>query len=104
MPKLGDAVGLSAIFQPLLPLPVHAHLKNNETFILPSQGCFNGVFLLLNKNADPECSGCSSVRSCRSEVAANTCCRSTGGTSIWFRGRGQGLGTEQKGVVENSSP
>ena len=33
MPKLGDAVGLSTIFQPLLPLPVHAHLENNETFI-----------------------------------------------------------------------
>ena len=28
---------------------------------------------VLNKNADPECSGCISVRSCRSAAAANTC-------------------------------
>ena len=28
---------------------------------------------VLNKNADPECGGCISVRSCRSAAAANTC-------------------------------
>ena len=85
MPKLGDAVGPSAIFQPLLPWPVNAHLKNNEMFILPSQGCFNGVSpfsctkksttarVTEYKNADPECSVCISVRSCRSAASANTC-------------------------------
>ena len=103
MPKLGDAVGLSAIFQPLLPLPVHAHLKKNETFILPSQGCFNGVFLFLAH-------GVLNKRQTRSVVAASVSgrvdpvLRQTHGTfprmrSIWFRECGQDLWTMCKGVV-----
>ena len=90
---------------------VLAHLKNNETFILPSQGCFNGVPLflaqkvqhckshgVLNKNADPECSGCISVRSCRSAAAANTLA-SPRMRSTWYRECGQDLWTMCKGVM-----
>ena len=68
MPKLGDAVGLSTIFQPLLPLPVHAHLENNETFILPSQGCFNGVFLFLAQKRPPLQESRSTQQECRPGV------------------------------------
>ena len=49
--RLGDAVGLSAIFQPGLAFAsemlIRKKKKKRDVAILPSQECFNGVFLFL---------------------------------------------------------
>ena len=45
-------------------------------------------------HADPECSGCSSVRSCHSETRATSTQRRV--ASVWFRERGQDLCTKGK--------
>ena len=48
-----------------------SHLKFSLCCTMKVQHCKSrGV---LNKNADPECGGCISVRSCRSAATANTC-------------------------------
>ena len=49
-------------------------------------------------NADPDCSGCISVRSCRSAAAANTLAFPRM-RSIWYRECGQDLWTMCKGVI-----
>ena len=52
---------------------VLAHLKNNETFILPSQGCFNGVplFFLHKKSSTAKVTEYSTRMQTRSVVAAS---------------------------------
>ena len=48
---------------------------------------------VLRINADPECSGCSSVRSCHPATAAHTCFHIANARRIWFRERGLDLRT-----------
>ena len=92
---------------------VPAHLANNETFILTISGMFPWCvpfFLhkkvqhckrhgVLDKNADPECSGCISVRSCRS-AAANPCNFSANAEHLFPRLRQGPLDNVQRSHVE----
>ena len=55
---------------------------------------------VLNKNADPECSGCISVRSCRSAAAANTRNFSANGEHLYPRVRPGPLDHVQRSRVE----
>ena len=55
---------------------------------------------VLIKNADPECSGCISVRSCRSAAAANTCNFSANAQHLVPRLRPGPLDNVQRSHVE----
>jgi len=58
---------------------------------------------VLNENADPKCGGCSSVRSCRSATAENTCYLSaTAGKAPGSADAARSSGSSS-GVAENSN-
>ena len=77
MPKLGDAVGLSTIFQPLLPLPVHAHLETTRRsfFHLRDVSMVFSFFFCTEKTTTARVTEYSTRMQTRSVVAASVCDR-----------------------------